>query len=166
LRTPLLFGYDPFLEAGEGKFIPPAQGGRKYGEIKGMLRRGRSSHPYRDAELRRMVLEILEELPDDLAAAVENVMIVIEDRPAQALLDEYPDLDRDILGLYIGVPLSQQSTFGGFSLPAQIYLFRDNIARYARHPIRLRRELRETLLHEIGHHLGLDEEDLERLERG
>jgi predicted Zn-dependent protease with MMP-like domain len=120
--------------------------------------------PLRDADLRQMVMEILEELPDDLQEAVENVVIHIEDRPSGSLLRDHPDLDPRILGLYIGVPLSRQSVFGGFYFPAQIYLYRANIARYARHPRRLREQLRETLLHEIGHHLGLDEEDLRRLE--
>lgn len=121
--------------------------------------------PFRDAELRRMVKDILDELPGDLQEAVENVVIHVDDRPSPDLLRDHPDLDPRILGLYIGVPLSKQSVFSGFIFPAQIYLFRENIARYAGNRPGLRHQLRETLLHEIGHHLGLDEDDLRRLER-
>lgn len=129
-----------------------------------MFSRDPDSPPFRDAELRRMVTRILKSLPEDLQEAVRNVIIHVEDRPSAGLLRDHPDLDPGILGLYIGVPLSEQSVFGGFYFPAQIYLFRQNIARYAGHRHRLWRELRETLLHEIGHHLGLSEEELGELE--
>jgi predicted Zn-dependent protease with MMP-like domain len=111
-----------------------------------------------------MVKSILDELPEELAEAVENVVIHIDDVPSPELLEDHPDFGPGLLGLYIGVPLSRQSVFSGFIFPAQIYLFRENIARYAGNRRALRHELRETLLHEIGHHLGLDEDDLRALE--
>jgi predicted Zn-dependent protease with MMP-like domain len=111
-----------------------------------------------------MVKQILDELPEELQEAVENVVIHIDDTPSPELLADSPHLSPGILGLYIGVPLSRQSVFSGFIFPAQIYLFRENIARYAGNRSALRYELRETLLHEIGHHLGLDEDDLRALE--
>jgi len=111
-----------------------------------------------------MVKAILDDLPEDLQEAVENVVIHIDDRPSAEILRDSPGLDPRILGLYIGVPLSRQSVFSGFIFPAQIYLFRENIATYAGNRRALRIELRETLLHEIGHHLGLDEDDLRALE--
>ena len=128
------------------------------------LWRQRSESPISDGEIRSLVQEILDELPTDVGRAVENVNVHLTDHPSAEMIRDHPNLDPRILGLYVGTPISRQSVFGSFYFPAQIFLFRANIYRYGRHRSNLRRDLRETLLHEIGHHLGLNEDDLRRLD--
>lgn len=113
-----------------------------------------------DDEIFELVGEILESMPDDLSEAIENVGIHIEEVPDASILEGQDHLSPNILGLYVGVPLPDQSVMGPAPFPAQIFLFRRNIERYARTHDDVREELRITLIHEIGHHLGLDEDDL------
>lgn len=126
------------------------------------VRTARGPRPLSDDAIAALVEEILEALPPDLAEAVENVGIHIEELPTRELLAGPRRLPMSILGLYVGVPLPQQSVMGPAPIPAQIFLFRQNIERYAAHAGKevLIDELRRTLIHEIGHHLGLNEEDL------
>ncbi len=103
------------------------------------------------------VARVLDGLPPALRDRVDEVPIVIEDRPAPALAAEGMG---DLLGLFTGVAfpdgiaVSQQ-------LPPEILLFVDNLRREAggREDV-FREEVRRTLLHEIGHYLGLDEDAL------
>jgi predicted Zn-dependent protease with MMP-like domain len=124
----------------------------------------RSQNTYTDEEIQKMVEEILDELPLDVKEAVKDVLIHIEDLPTSELR-KGTRLPRTMLGLYVGTPISRQHSIGGFSFPPQIFLFRKNIERFggSRHDLRF--ALRETLLHEIGHHLGLSESQVRELDR-
>lgn len=124
------------------------------------IRKGRYYRPMSDEEIYHLVDDILETMPEDLAEAIENVGIHIEEVPTREMLDGQGHLSPGILGLYVGVPLPNQSVMGPAPIPAQIFLFRRNIERYARTNDDVTEELRVTLIHEIGHHLGLDEDDL------
>lgn len=124
---------------------------------------GRRPRHLTDEEITSIVEEVLETLPEDLQEAIANVGISIEDLPTREMLEHHGHSHPPtILGLYVGVPLPQQSVFGPAPIPAQIFLFRRNIERYGRYREDLLRDLRDTLLHEIGHHLGLGEEDLRK----
>jgi predicted Zn-dependent protease with MMP-like domain len=92
----------------------------------------------------------LDELSPDLAAALENVAVVVE--------DENPD-DPDLLGLYHGVPLTERGDMAGV-LPDTISIYRIPLEESFPDPGELREEIRITVLHELGHYFGLDEEQV------
>ena len=95
----------------------------------------------------------LDSLPPDLAAALDNVAVVIE--------DEHPD-DPDLFGLYDGVPLPERGDMAG-ALPDRITIFRRPLEEEFADPAELEHEIRITVLHELGHYFGLDEDRLAEL---
>src|SRR5690606_20311978 len=112
---------------------------------------------------------IIAELPEHLTELFEEVPVIVEDEPSDELLDDMdidPE-DTNLCGLHWGVPLTQRSVEHSGTLPDRIMLFRGPIIRTAmRRSGRvsrraLERQIRITLLHEIGHHFGLSEGDLE-----
>jgi predicted Zn-dependent protease with MMP-like domain len=111
--------------------------------------------------------DALAELPDPFIAAMkEHLALMVEPFPSQALLTtEDPPLDPGLLGLYNGTPLPEREpTHLSGRLPDRIYLFQRNIERAASDRETLVREIAITLYHEIGHFLGMSEEDLEELD--
>jgi predicted Zn-dependent protease with MMP-like domain len=89
----------------------------------------------------------LDELPPHVAAALQNVAVVVE--------DENPD-DPDLLGLYHGVPLPERGDMAG-ALPDKISIYRLPLEESFPDPDELRDEIRITVLHELAHYFGLDE---------
>jgi predicted Zn-dependent protease with MMP-like domain len=120
----------------------------------------------------RILDAVLGELPDHLHEMLEEVPVVIEDEPSRRLLREMGiEEDEDLCGLHSGIALTQKSVECPAEMPSQIMLFRGPIMRQAAlngGPGReaLEQEVRITLHHEIGHHFGLDEDDLEELGYG
>ncbi len=105
----------------------------------------------------------IDSLPESFRARLDNVQIEVQDRPDARILRE-PGATPDMLGFYIGVPLTERSVDSPEPLlPARILLFRDNLRRICADRDELIREIRITLLHEIGHHFGLDEDRLAEL---
>lgn len=92
---------------------------------------------------------------------MENVEVLVEDFPDQETLRDL-DLDSrwDLLGLYVGVPVTNQSFFSVNVLPDRIYLFRRPICLSAGRPERVPAVIRDVVIHELGHHLGFDDEEL------
>lgn len=95
----------------------------------------------------------LDELPPNIAEALHNVAVVIE--------DENPD-DPDLLGLYHGVPLPERGDMAG-TLPDKISVYRIPLEESFPDPEELREEIRITVLHELGHYFGLDEDRIAEL---
>ena len=95
----------------------------------------------------------LDSLPPDLAAGLDNVVVVVE--------DEHPD-DPDLFGLYEGIPLPERGDMAG-ALPDRITIFRRPLEDEFEDPAELEREIRITVLHELGHYFGLDEQRLSEL---
>ncbi|MCX6995661.1 MAG: metallopeptidase family protein, partial [Kiritimatiellaeota bacterium] len=88
----------------------------------------------------------------------QSIPVTFESAPSRAMLAA--GLEPDTLGLFIGEEYPE-SAAGGAALPAQILLFLDTLWAYAEgDPFVFRREVRKTVLHELGHYLGLDEHDL------
>jgi predicted Zn-dependent protease with MMP-like domain len=95
----------------------------------------------------------LDSLPPHLAAALDNVVVVVE--------DEHAD-DPDLYGLYEGIPLPERGDMAG-TLPDRITIFRLPLEEEFSEPHELEREIRITVLHELGHYFGLDEDRLAEL---
>jgi predicted Zn-dependent protease with MMP-like domain len=95
----------------------------------------------------------LDELPPDLAKGLENIAVVVE--------DENPD-DPDLLGLYHGVPLPERGDTAGM-LPDKISIYRLPLEESFADPEKLREEIRITVLHELAHYFGLDEDQIAAL---
>ncbi len=95
----------------------------------------------------------LDGLPPDIAAALENVAVVVE--------DEHRD-DPDLFGMYHGVPLPERGYQAG-SLPDKITIYRLPLEESFADPQELRREIRITVLHELAHYFGIDENRLDEL---
>jgi predicted Zn-dependent protease with MMP-like domain len=89
----------------------------------------------------------LDELPPHIAAALDNVAVVVE--------DEHPE-DPDLFGLYHGVPLTERGDASG-QLPDKISIYRLPLEESFPDPEDLQREIRITVLHELAHYFGLDE---------
>lgn len=112
---------------------------------------------------------ILDELPEHLHEMMEEVPLIVEDEPSRHVFDEM-DLDpetNDLCGLHWGIPLTKRSVDHSGNLPDRMMLFRGPIMRLAgRRRGELEGQIRITLLHEIGHHFGLDEDQLSELGYG
>lgn len=119
-----------------------------------------------DADFDRAVEEALAEIPDDLQPYLENVVIEVRDRPDAAFRHAHR-VPRNLLGLYVGVPLEHKGPDRApIPMPDRIFIFRDNLCRRGRRRDELVDEIRLTVLHEIGHHFGLDEDRLAELGYG
>lgn len=113
------------------------------------------------AEFERHIAAALDALPEPFRAALDTVAVSVEPTPsAELLLDEEPPLDPGLLGLFVGVPTTEQSSFDPGGLPPRIYLFQHNLERFAVTSDRLVEEIGVTLRHELGHYLGMDEDAL------
>ena len=114
------------------------------------------------ARFRELVGEALDGLPEEWANRLDNVAVVVEEEASDADLAAVgidPGTGRELLGLYQGVPLDERSVFYS-ALPDRIVIYRRPILRVARSRQDILRMVRETVLHELGHHFGLKEEDL------
>ena len=100
-----------------------------------------------------VVARALRSLPPDLQAAVRNIEIAVE--------EEHPD-DPDLFGLYEGVPLPDRGDWAG-TMPDRIRIFRRPLVESFSDRGELEEEIRITVLHELGHYFGLDEDELDNL---
>ena len=114
----------------------------------------------------RAVVDALERLPEPIRRYLGNVAIAVEDLPAEEeLLASDPPLSPSILGIFRGSPLPHQGSSDPWShFPSSISLYQRNLENFARDRDELVEEIGITLVHEVGHFLGLDEDDLR--ERG
>jgi predicted Zn-dependent protease with MMP-like domain len=112
-----------------------------------------------------VVEEALAELPDPVRRYLANVAVTVEDLPeVEELLTSDPPHSPSILGIFRGSPLGEKASMDPWShFPSSIALFQRNLERYARDREELLEEIRVTLLHEVGHFLGLDEDQLREL---
>jgi predicted Zn-dependent protease with MMP-like domain len=116
-----------------------------------------------NAEFDRAVEQALAEVPDEFQPYLENVVVEVRPLPDRAFMREH-DVPDDVLGLYVGIPLEEKGPeLAPSPLPDRIYIFRDNLCSMCESWDELVDEIRITVLHEIGHHFGLDEERLEEL---
>jgi predicted Zn-dependent protease with MMP-like domain len=98
----------------------------------------------------------LDEIPDELAGLVRNVVVLVEEEPP----DDQPD---DLLGLYDGVALTERDSSILPLGPDRIFLFRGPLLDMCDDEDDLAEEIRITVVHEIAHHFGIDDERLHQL---
>jgi predicted Zn-dependent protease with MMP-like domain len=114
------------------------------------------------AEFERVVSEALDALPKRFADLVENVVIAVEEEPNDEdleSLEDDGDGDTEVLGIYRGVALTER-THDMQLLPDEIAVFRGPINRLARTRAEALHEVRETVIHELGHYFGLEDDEL------
>jgi predicted Zn-dependent protease with MMP-like domain len=119
------------------------------------------------AEMEAMAHEIFERLPQRFRQLCEGVIVRVEDFPTDEVLDEMDAASEfDLLGLFQGTGLPHQSTGDIARLPNMIWLYRRPILDYwAEHDETLGHIVRHVLIHEIGHHFGLSDDDMEAIEK-
>ncbi|MEM1203104.1 MAG: metallopeptidase family protein [Acidobacteriota bacterium] len=111
-------------------------------------------------EFDALVQRAMDQLPEEFAELLENIVVVVEEEPEPEILREMGfGPDEELLGLYRGVPLTERET-GYFSLPDQVSLYRGPLLRICRDRRELIREVRDTLVHELGHYFGLSDEEM------
>lgn len=114
-------------------------------------------------QFEHLVEEALRSLPEEYSGKLENMDIVIEEEPTQfqrkkLKLPPYITL----FGLYEGVPKTRRSSGYTFVLPDKISIFQGPILRAFADPEEIKKQVRKTVLHEIGHYFGLDHEELNK----
>jgi predicted Zn-dependent protease with MMP-like domain len=113
-------------------------------------------------EFERVVAKALDELPAEVAALLDNVAVVVEDEPTvDDLVEAGLDPETDTLfGVYQGLALPERGGSYGNVLPDRIVIYRRPLLDECQDRIELIREIRDTVVHEIGHYFGVGEEDL------
>ncbi|MFA7236987.1 MAG: metallopeptidase family protein [Phycisphaeraceae bacterium] len=115
-----------------------------------------------------MLERVIDGLPPQLRELLDEVPLIVEDYPSREICEAFDLEYRDELcGLHDGIPLTDRSVEGGnVGVPDHIMIYREGILAMADNDPQLREQIRITVLHEIGHHFGLDEDDLEKLGYG
>lgn len=106
-------------------------------------------------EFEDLVAEALDEVPDELARLVDNVVILVE--------DDAPAHDPDLLGLYEGIPLTERGTWYAGAMPDRITIYRKPILAICDTFDDVVDEVHITVVHEIAHHFGIDDDRLHEL---
>jgi predicted Zn-dependent protease with MMP-like domain len=99
-----------------------------------------------------LVGEALDGIPEELAARIDNVVIRVKDESRAGLL-----------GLYEGIPLTRREQYGGLAMPDRITIYRRPILRRCRSEAEVVHQVRVTVVHEIAHHFGIDDDRLHEL---
>lgn len=114
-----------------------------------------------------LVERALDELPPEFADFLSEVPIEVRDRPTAAQMSSVGLGPRNLLlGLYQGRPRTQRSVEDSGRMPDVIYIFQESIEQVSNSEHELIAQVRKTVLHEIGHHFGMDEDDLDKLGYG
>ena len=119
------------------------------------------------AEFRKLVREAVALLPPELVRNVHNVDIVVETRPTardrkQAGLGP----GKLLLGLYHGIPLTKRGEYYNLVAPDKISIYQEHIEAVCETDDEIREQVRKTVLHELGHYFGIDDERLHELGMG
>lgn len=106
-----------------------------------------------EAAFEELVGDALDSLPDEFLDLLDNVVILVE--------DEHPE--EELLGLYDGVPHTERDDYGGFVMPDRITLYRLTLCDHVEDVEELAEEVLVTVVHEIAHHFGIDDDRLHEL---
>ncbi|GAB4347763.1 MAG: metallopeptidase family protein [Candidatus Abyssubacteria bacterium] len=110
-----------------------------------------------------LVSQALDELPDDIAQALSNVYVVVEQWPSDEIIEDLELEDkRELLALYEGVPLTERGTSYS-ALPDRITIFQGPIQALCRTESELIFQIQSAVVHEIAHHFGIDDTRIHEL---
>jgi predicted Zn-dependent protease with MMP-like domain len=116
-----------------------------------------------------LVEEVLDALPAEFRKKIHNLTVVVEDQPPKRLSRKTRGsaqkpgsgkTDSVVLGIFQGVPATKRSVFALSAGPDRIVLYQKNIEAVCSNEAQIRHEVRQTVLHELGHYFGLDEAQL------
>jgi predicted Zn-dependent protease with MMP-like domain len=125
--------------------------------------------PYHVSKQRfsELVERALEGLPQPFADHVEEISVEIKDRPTRKQLHDLGmEEDELMLGLYVGSPFIDRSVLHSGQLPDRIFIFQEDVELASDSEADLVEQVRVTVLHELGHHFGMDEDQLDELGYG
>lgn len=105
------------------------------------------------ARFEELVAEALDALPDELGGLMDNVAVIVDH-------DTPPG---ELFGLYEGIPLTSRDDYGGLALPDRITIYRRTVCDACRTEAEVEDQVRRTVIHEVGHHFGIDDERLHEL---
>ena len=105
-----------------------------------------------------LVAEALDTVPEELTRLIDNCVVLVE--------DDAPDDDPDLLGLYDGVPLTERDSTYVMAVPDRITIFRNPTLAMCESEEHVVAEVRITVVHEIAHHFGIDDDRLHQLGYG
>jgi predicted Zn-dependent protease with MMP-like domain len=105
-----------------------------------------------EVEFDELVADGLDRIPSALAALMDNVVVLVEAEP--------PAEDPELLGLYVGTPLTDRDSGYTFRPPDQIFVYRGPLLRMCEDADDLAEEIAITVVHEVAHHFGIDDEQL------
>ncbi len=117
-------------------------------------------------EFQQLVDRALDEVPETLQPYLEGLAIEVQpgpDRRTRREMGLSAGQARSLMGLYVGTPITEHSVTDPVHWPDRIVIYRDNVQRCCRTKGEVVEQVRTTVLHEIGHHFGLEEDDLQAL---
>lgn len=106
-----------------------------------------------EEQFEELVADALDGIPEEFMELLDNVAVVVEDEPPEP----------GLLGLYHGVPLTERGQWYAGVLPDRISIYRNELCRMCNTPQQVADEVRTTVVHEIAHHFGIDDERLHEL---
>ena len=115
----------------------------------------------KNSEFEKIIRESLDKLPDEFKSQLDNVEITVEDVPDGDDREEAGDGQGVLLGLYQGVPKNERFSYS--ALPDKITIYKKPILSIAKNDDDAKRIIRDTVLHELGHHFGLSDEELDKI---
>ena len=107
-----------------------------------------------DEAFEQFIRATIQSLPQQFLSQLDNVEIVIEEKPP----------DPHLLGLYHGIPKTRRG-IGYFALPDKITIYKEPLLQISRNEEEAKAHIRDTVLHEIGHHFGLSDEELYKIKK-
>ena len=114
-------------------------------------------------EFEQLVVDVLDSMPQELLDLLNNVDVVIEPSPTRAQLESVGLTRGTLFGLYEGVPLTQRNSAYSIVAPDKITIFKRPIERACANRDEIADQVRTTVIHEVAHHFGIDEERLDEL---
>ncbi len=118
-----------------------------------------------EADFRAILDKVLDSLPGVIREAIVQVPVLVEAKPTAEIADRAPHISPEVLGLFVGTSVGEK-VVAPSGYPDVVLLFQRNLERAGRSRSEVAKEIKITLLHEYGHYLGFDEEELEHLGLG
>ncbi|MDO4182890.1 MAG: metallopeptidase family protein [Coriobacteriia bacterium] len=114
-------------------------------------------YTFTDDEFEQVVADAIDSIPERFLDQLDNLSFMIEDEPAE-------DEDPDLLGVYDGIDMSERAEgYGFFEMPDTITIFKGPHERLEGSRADIVEEVRRTVVHEVGHYFGMDEDQIERM---